>query len=84
MEGISLNPRIYKQKRFREATNDIGLTAFIPTRFVTGNIFKEVYKRGRAVLLEGQYGISKTFSFVLFQQLSNYTVDYKLSVDKHS
>ena len=50
---------------------------FCPTYFVTGQIFRQVFKGSDFLLLTGQYGVGKTYSFILYTLLSEIIFRYR-------
>jgi hypothetical protein len=53
----------------------------MPTYLITGNVFRNILGYNEeplkiSNLMQGQFGISKTYSFILYAQLSDMIVKY--------
>ncbi len=54
------------------------LAVFCPTYFATGSVFNHILspKIKLRNLMQGHFGISKTFSFILYAQLSSIIANF--------
>jgi hypothetical protein len=50
---------------------------FCPTYFVTGQIFRKIFRLKEVRFLTGQYGVGKTYSFILYNVLSEIIFRYR-------
>ena len=69
--GVKLDQNIFTQDRLKNAQNKSLYIKFFPTHFVAGYIFDFINNSRANNLIQGHYGISKTFSFILYEFLSN-------------
>ena len=51
--------------------------SFVPTYIITGQIFRSIFEESNSNLLTGQYGVGKTYSFVLYKLLSEMIFRYR-------
>jgi hypothetical protein len=50
---------------------------FCPTYVITGQIFRKILEPERFQFLTGQYGVGKTYSFILYTLLSEMIFRYR-------
>jgi hypothetical protein len=68
--GLFLNTVIFNQARIKDAHNDQSLCIFNPSHLITGQIFRSVLTCHGYRIIQGQYGVSKTFAIILLSQLT--------------
>ena len=51
---------------------------FNPSHLITGQIFRSALTSNGYRIMQGHYGISKTFSIVLLAHLTEFIIDYQI------
>ena len=83
-DGVHLDLSIFNQfERMNLGRNKFRKHVFNPTYLTTGFIFQRIMDCRIVNLMRGHYGISKTFSYMLFHLLSNYIIKFKINHPGH-
>ena len=80
-DGIEIDSDIYSQTRVKLASSNEKII-FHPTFLITGFVFKTILEMKQSQnMMQGHFGISKTFSFILYAHLSHYVIDCLVKYD---